>query len=235
MSQLAGGHWNNIFRCVLFGGPMGVIALVGGAMHVARSPAMTGVNTPVEQPLPFSHAHHAGDLKMDCRYCHHSVERTAFAGMPTTEVCMGCHSKVWTGLAAVQTLHASQRTGMPIEWLRVHDLADFACFDHSIHVQKGIGCVSCHGRVDRMPQVWKAKDMTMKWCLDCHRNPEQYVQPRFSVCDMTWSPPADEQQLRDLARRLDISPVPADRKSLGEALVVKYGIRRQTSCSNCHH
>ena len=148
---------------------------------------------------------------------------------------MNCHSQIWVGSPMLEPVRSSYRTGVPLAWNRVHDLADFAFFDHSIHVQKGFGCATCHGRVDRMPLTWKAQTLHMEWCLDCHRRPEQYIRPREEVFTMAWEPPTDRQGLEELAGRLGISPAPADRLALGRALMEKYDVQRYTSCSICHH
>jgi hypothetical protein len=203
-------------------------------MQVVRSPFMTGVNRPVRQPVPFSHEIHAGRLELDCRYCHTTVERSAFAGMPSTDICMQCHQHVWTGLPQLEPVRASYRTALPLAWMRVHNLPEFAFFDHSIHVQKGVGCATCHGRVDRMPVVWQTQTLHMQWCLECHREPERFVRPREEVFNMAWQTPADPRGLEHLARRVGLETTPTDQRELGLALVAKYRIHRYTSCSNCH-
>ncbi len=162
------------------------------------SPYMTGVDAPRAQPVPFSHKHHAGELGIDCRYCHTGVESGRFAGLPPTETCMTCHSQIWTDAPLLAPVRASWRDGKAIEWTRVHDLPDFVYFDHSIHVRKGVGCAECHGRVDEMPLTWQAKPLYMKWCLECHRAPEQHVRPPGEVFNMSWERPA-EQRARGLA------------------------------------
>jgi hypothetical protein len=219
---------------LLLGGPAWLLAVALGAVVVSRSPAWTGVRVPVEQPLPFSHAHHAGLLQIDCRYCHTTVETNAFAGMPSVHVCLGCHDHVWTGLAAVETLQSSRETTIPVEWLRVHDLPDFASFDHSIHVQKGVGCVACHGRVDRMPQVWKTQPLSMGWCLDCHRQPVPHLQPAFTTSDPDWEYPEQPRELAALARRVPLAETPATVDAFQRALAAAYDIQQRTSCSHCH-
>ena len=216
MPQFFHSRWNALSRLGLYGSPVLLGALGLAGWLVVRSPYWTGTNEPVEQPVPFSHEIHSGRLGLDCRYCHGTVEDSAFAGVPATEVCMNCHAHVWTGLPALEPVRSSYRTGIPLSWKRVHDLPDYSHFHHGIHIQKGIGCVSCHGRVDRMHQVWQAETLHMEWCLECHREPERFVRPREEVFNMAWEPPAD-------------------RAALGQALVEKYRIRRDTSCSKCHH
>lgn len=175
-----------------------------------------GIGDAVEQPVPFSHKHHIGDLGIDCRYCHSSVETDAFAGIPPISTCMTCHSQLYTDQATLKPVVDSWRSGVALRWQRVHQLPDFVYFNHSIHVAKGVGCVSCHGRVDRMPLTSRTQSLSMKWCLGCHRAPEKFLRPRDQVFAMDWQP--------------------ADQRKLGLALVSKYHIdkRRLTDCSICH-
>ena len=172
-----------------------------------------------EQPVPFSHEHHVHGLGIDCRYCHTSVETSAFAGMPPTYTCMSCHSQIWSDSPMLEPVRASLRERMS-RWpgRRVHDLPDFVYFHHGIHIQKGVGCVSCHGRVDQMPLAWKEEPMTMEWCLDCHRHPERQLAPKEAVFLMDWEPPS------------------ATRPSLGRELIQKNHIEVEqlTNCSICH-
>ncbi len=194
-------------------------ALVAGLLYVVyaldRSSYTTGKDVILSQPVPFSHDHHVASIGIDCRYCHTSVETASFAGMPPTATCMNCHSQIWSDSPMLEPVRESYRTGKPIEWTRVHNLADFVYFDHSIHIAKGIGCATCHGRVDKMPLMWQEESLRMEWCLNCHRNPERYVRPREEVFNLAWAPPAN-----------------AD--SLGRALVEKYKIQSLTHCSVCH-
>ncbi len=178
-----------------------------------------GINlqVPLDQPVQFSHKHHVGDDGIDCRYCHSTVDKSPFAGIPPTHTCMTCHSQIWNDSPLLEPIRESFRTGRPVRWERVHDLPDFAYFDHSIHVKKGIGCVSCHGRVDEMPITWKEKDLSMGWCLQCHRNPEKYIRPRDRVYDVAWK------------------PGPSDPK--GQDLVAQYHVMNEfqmSNCSTCH-
>ena len=198
---------------------------VGAAvLKLQRSPYVTRQYVAPEQPIPFSHQHHVTGLGLDCRYCHTSVEESSFAGIPPTKTCMNCHALIWTNAAMLEPVRYSFRSGQSIQWTRVHDLPDFVYFDHSIHINKGIGCVSCHGRVDRMPLIWQEQSLLMEWCLDCHREPEQHVRPRSQVFNMTWEP-ADEMQA---------SGKPYDQLTLGRELVQRYNIRSLTTCSTCH-
>jgi hypothetical protein len=226
-------RWAKLSQLVFFGGPLYALAIVGVLALSVRSPYATRVGVPVQQPIAFSHRHHVGQLKIDCRYCHESVARSSFAGIPSTEVCMGCHAELWRGLSDVESVVASYRTRIPLAWRRVHDLPDFASFDHSIHIQKGIGCVTCHGRVDQMPLIEQSETLRMQWCLECHRHPERFVRPREYVFDVDWSVPDDPASLQQLAAQLNMDP-PATRDEFQRELVDLYRIRRQTSCSNCH-
>jgi hypothetical protein len=163
------------------------------------SPYMTRKHFALDQPAPFSHEHHYAGLGIDCRYCHTSVESSSAAGMPSTETCMTCHSQIWTDAPVLEPVRESWRTGLPIRWTRVHDNPDFVFFNHSIHVQKGVGCSTCHGRVDQMPLVWKEHSLWMRWCIDCHQNPAEQIRPRSEVFNMAYQPPVNQG---DLGRRL---------------------------------
>ena len=206
---------NTILRLVLFGLVLLIVFIAWAGAMIVRSPYENFQNEPREQPVPFSHEHHAGGLGIDCRYCHTTVETSSFAGIPPTRTCMNCHSEMWASSSALAPVRESYRTGRSIEWTRVHDLPQFVYFAHNIHVSKGVGCSTCHGRVDRMPLTWKAQPLTMEWCLNCHRNPELYVRPRALVFDMTYQPPTNQSDI-------------------GQGLVKEYGIRSLTSCSTCH-
>lgn len=215
MSQIFHRHSNiysrlSILAVVLF------VATLGGIVALLH---LSGYNTRqndyVEQPVQFSHAHHVGGMGIDCRYCHTSVEEAAFANIPPTKTCMNCHSQIWTNAEMLEPIRASFRTGKPIVWNRVHRLPDFVHFKHDIHINKGIGCASCHGRIDRMNLVYQASPLTMSWCLDCHRAPEKYIRPREEVFNMNY--------------------VAKDQKTLGPELVKRYGVRSKTHCSACHY
>ena len=215
MPQIFHPSTNTFSRVTIFGAVvvLVVLALVGGSLQ--RSSSTTEVGTPREQPVPFSHRHHVGGIGIDCRYCHTSVEDAAFAGMPATQICMNCHKQIWSTSAMLEPVRESFRTDHSLIWIRVHDLPDFVYFDHSIHVRKGVGCATCHGRVDRMPLMWRTQTLHMEWCLDCHRHPEQYLRPRDKVFTMDWEPPADQA-------------------ALGTRLVHDYDVSSLTSCSVCH-
>ncbi len=181
----------------------------------SRSDYVTEVGVPRGQPVPFCHKHHVGDVGIDCRYCHTSVETSAFAGIPPTETCMSCHSQLFTDSPMLEPVRASFRNGTPIRWTRVHELPDYVYFNHSIHINKGVGCSTCHGRVDQMPLMWRASRLQMEWCLECHRAPERFVRPRDQVFNMEWQPPADQL-------------------GLGQRLVQEYRIQKLTDCYTCH-
>ena len=195
MAQIFHRSTNFISRFSVFS----FIFLIGWAtlavLDAARSPYMTRQNITREQPVQFSHKHHVGDDGIDCRYCHTSVETSAFAGIPPTKTCMNCHSVIFNNASYLDPVRESYRTGKSIEWVKIHRLADFVYFDHSIHVNKGIGCSTCHGRVDEMPLIFQANTLLMQWCLDCHRNPEPYLRPMDKVFVMDWQPGPDQEEL----------------------------------------
>jgi hypothetical protein len=212
---------NTISRVSIFGALFILIGIGAIIYYFVRSPYMTRANVPVNQPVPFSHRHHVEQLGIECRYCHTSVTRSDFAGLPSTQTCMTCHSQIWTEAPMLEPVRESFRTGIPIQWNRVHDVPDFAYFNHSIHVAKGIGCETCHGQVNEMPLVWKEGTLFMEWCLDCHRHPEDNVRPIAEVFTMNWEEtlPGDYNQLVE-----------------GQNLVAEYGIEvgRLDDCSICH-
>lgn len=188
MAQIFHPSLNTISRLSIFG----AVFFVAGGLYLAgvviRSPYVTQVGVHRNQPIPFSHKHHVTEIGIDCRYCHTSVEETSFAGIPPTETCMTCHSQIWLDSPMLEPVRASFRTNQSIEWVRVHDLPDFVYFNHSIHLNKGIGCSSCHGRVDLMPLTWREHSLNMEWCLECHRAPERYIRQRKELFDMAWQP-----------------------------------------------
>jgi hypothetical protein len=185
MAQLFHRSANTIAKVSIVGGVI-LLASLGGIAHtVDQSPYTTNQSIIREQPVPFSHEHHVKGLGIDCRYCHTSVEESHFAGIPPTKTCMTCHSQIWTNTEVLRPVRESWRTNTPIEWTRVHNLPDFAYFNHGIHVAKGVGCSTCHGPVDRMPLMWQHASLTMSWCLECHRRagevrpaPRADLQPR---------------------------------------------------------
>ena len=183
--------------------------------RLQRSPYTSDVQIAKTQPVPFSHAHHVSDIGIDCRYCHTSVETTAFAGIPPTATCMNCHRQIWAQAPMLEPVRESLRDDKPISWVRVHDLPDFVYFNHSIHVERGVGCKSCHGAVDKMPLMWRTAPLTMGWCLDCHRDPAPNLRPKSEVFDMAWQPP-DDQRAR------------------GMQIMKEHAIHPPQSCSGCH-
>jgi hypothetical protein len=215
MAQIFHRSFNTLSKVSIFGAVFILAGLGWTWARFVRSDYVTGVAVAREQPVPFSHQHHVAGLGIDCRYCHTTVEISPFAGIPATEVCMNCHSQIWADSPMLQPVRDSYRTGKPLAWNRVYNLPGFTYFDHSIHVKKGIGCVSCHGRVDRMQLTWQATSLYMEWCLDCHRHPERHVRPREHVFSMDWRPPDDSLEF-------------------GKKLVEEYRIQRLTDCSSCH-
>jgi hypothetical protein len=218
MSQIFRPRANAIARSSLVAVAMLIVFLGWALLTVMRSDFVTGASTNIEQPVQFSHAHHVGGLGIDCRYCHTSVETSSFANIPPTKTCMNCHSQIWANSPFLEPVRASFRTGESIRWRRVHNLPDFVYFNHSIHVTKGIGCETCHGRVDRMPGIYQARSLQMEWCIGCHRAPEQYIRPKEAVFTMGYEPPVSQSEI-------------------GPRLVREYqieNVRRLTSCSTCH-
>jgi hypothetical protein len=218
MAQIFHRSTNTLSRLSIFGA---LFLLVGSLWLLAainRSSYVTAQDVVREQPVPFSHDHHVGGLGIDCRYCHTSVETSAFAGIPATAVCMNCHSQIWSTSEMLKPIRDSYQTGTPISWTRVHNLPDFAYFNHAIHVRKGVGCSTCHGPVDQMPLMWQSASLQMEWCLACHRQPERFLRPRDQVFNMSWKPAVDQLEL-------------------GRKLMKEYNIRSAellTSCSTCH-
>jgi hypothetical protein len=215
MSQIFHHSTNTLSKLSIFGALFLVLGALWLILEVNRSPYVTQEGIAREQPVPFSHQHHVGGFGIDCRYCHTSVEVSASAGIPPTKTCMNCHSQIWSNSPALEPVRESYRTGRSIEWNRVYDLPDFAYFNHSAHVNKGVGCTTCHGRVDQMPLMAQAASLQMEWCLECHRNPARYVRPRDQVFNVSWQPPPN--QLEE-----------------GGRLVKEYGIHTRTACSTCH-
>src|SRR5437868_7661595 len=192
MSQIFHHSTNTLSRLSIFGAVF-VLGFMAWAFAVLdRSSYNTREHMAREQPVPFSHAHHVGGIGIDCRYCHTSVETSSFAGIPPTKTCMNCHSQIWSTSPTLEPVRESFRTGRSIMWTRVNDLPDFVYFNHSIHVAKGVGCESCHGRVDRMPLMRRAATLEMQWCLDCHRHPETQIRGRADVFRFGELPPRDE-------------------------------------------
>ena len=194
-----------------------IASILGVVLNINRIDYVSMVDVAIDQPVHFSHKHHVTGMGIDCRYCHTTVEVSSFAGVPPTETCMTCHSQIWTEAPILEPVRASFRDNKPIEWNRVHDLPDFVYFNHSIHVSQGIGCQSCHGQVDQMPLMKKAHTLNMEWCLDCHRDPAQFIRPRDQVFNMNYEYPANQE-------------------TLGKSLVADYDVQTSqlTNCSICH-
>jgi hypothetical protein len=187
-------------------------------LTIQRSDFVTAANQFIEQPVQFSHQHHVGGIGIDCRYCHTSVEVSRSAGIPPTRTCLNCHSQIWSASPYLEPVRASFREDRPLQWIRVHDLPDFVYFNHSIHVAKGVGCETCHGRVDRMPLMAQVSTLQMEWCLDCHRDPTRYLRPRSEITTMGYRPAVAEAELgAKLMKEYDIA-----------------GVEHMTSCSVCH-
>jgi hypothetical protein len=193
MAQIFHPSFNTLSKVSIFGAVFAVAAAAWAWGRINRSPYVTQEGVAQAQPVPFSHRHHVAGLGIDCRYCHTTVDVAASAGMPSTKTCMSCHSQVWADSPMLEPVRESWRSDRSIEWTRVHDLPDFAYFDHSVHVARGIGCVSCHGRVDQMPLMWRESTLNMEWCLDCHRHPEHHIRPHDRVFDMVWSASPEER------------------------------------------
>ena len=215
MTALFSPKANGVFRGVLATLLLGAGATLGGLMVFQRTPYGTGQQHEVTQPVMFDHRHHVKDDLIDCRYCHSSVEKAASAGIPPTELCLNCHAQVWNKSPLLDVVRASWFQNQPIVWTRVHNLPDFVYFNHAIHVSKGVGCVECHGRVDRMPVIQQVAPLTMGWCLDCHRNPGPRLRPVEEITNMDWKPGGD--------------PV-----ALGQELVKKYDVKPRVTCYSCH-
>jgi hypothetical protein len=217
MSLFVFPRWANKTR-VLAGAALGVTPLyLIGLVWYGASPKTTDVGYQPVQPIPYSHALHAGQLGIDCRYCHNTVEKAGFAAIPDTDTCMNCHSKVRTTSPALAPLRDAHATTKPIEWVKVHDLPDYVYFNHSAHVARGVGCVSCHGRVDQMPEVYQQETLSMSWCLDCHRHPNPNLRPPSEVTNMNWEPPNGQS-----------------REDFGTELRQANHINPPTDCSTCH-
>ncbi len=221
MAQIFPRSMNTFARTSIFGG-VAIVALLGGvAMKLDRAPITTKQGIVIHQPVPFSHEHHYSGLGIDCRYCHTSVEKAAYAGIPPVQTCNNCHAQIWTNSQMLAPVRDGIKNDQPIKWARVHDLPDFVYFNHSIHVAKGVGCDTCHGPIAQMQLTYQGPTLQMNWCLACHRNPEQFLRPKEEVFNMGWTPAA----------------IGTTQAELGPKLVKQYDIRDKytlTSCSTCH-
>jgi hypothetical protein len=216
MGQIFSRCSNSIARASIFA--MIILPAGGGWVlnAVYWSPYTTREMIPLEQPVSFSHKHHVFGLGIDCRFCHATVEESAFAGMPSTETCMTCHSQIWKDAPMLAPVRESLAKNESLRWNRVNDTPDFVFFNHSIHVSHGIGCVTCHGQLDQMPLTWKSHTLYMKWCLECHRAPENFVRPREEVFNLNWTA--------------------TNQLALGKKLIAEYQVHSEqlTDCSMCH-
>lgn len=215
MAQIFHPSTNTISRVSLFGAVFFLAALAWVGGELSRSSYVTREGSPIEQPVPFSHKHHVRDDGIDCRYCHTSVETSAFAGIPPTATCMNCHSMIWSNAPMLEPVRESHQTGQSIEWTRVNYVPQFVYFNHSIHIHKGIGCTTCHGPVGDMPLTWQNATLQMRWCLACHQQPEKFVRPRDQVFNVDWNPPVNQLER-------------------GRELMKEYNVKSLTDCYTCH-
>jgi hypothetical protein len=226
MAQIFHPSTNVIAKASIIGGVLFLGTVGAAAYRIEKSPLATQADTIRNQPVPFSHEHHVRGLGIDCRYCHTSVEDSNFAGLPPTKTCMTCHSQIWTNAEVTRPIRESWATNQPIPWTRVHNLAGFVYFNHGIHVNKGVGCSTCHGRVDEMPLMYQVNTLQMTWCLECHRDPEKFVRPREQVFNMAYDVTKDSGRPQKT------------QEELGPVLVKEYGIDKHkaqlTNCSICH-
>src|SRR5690242_5304706 len=235
MAQIFHRSANTLARASILGIVLLLTGVGAALMQLQRSPYVTNQHIAPDQPVPFSHQHHVAGLGLDCRYCHTSVEESAFAGIPPTKTCMNCHAEMWTSAEMLEPIRYSFRSGQSIQWTRVHDLPDYVYFNHSIHIAKGVGCFSCHGPVDQMPLMYEENTLQMEWCLNCHRQPEKFLRPKEEVFNMKYQEPSSERpvvvvmdgQKKSFTNQLE----------LGTFLRDKYHLRTTqdiTSCSTCH-
>jgi len=215
MPQIFHPSTNTFSKVSIFGAVFVLGGSLWGLAVVNRSDYATRAHVAREQPVPFSHKHHAGELGIDCRYCHTTVEQTAYANIPPSQTCMNCHAQIWSDSAMLEPVRSSFRNDRPIAWTKVYDLPDYVYFNHSIHIAKGVGCVSCHGRVDQMNLIYQKPTLFMEWCLECHRNPAPNLRPRSEVFNMSWQPPADEP-------------------NLGAELMAAHDVHGRQDCTACH-
>ena len=194
---------------------LGGIATAGVTYYM--TPKYTRVGYAPVQPVPYSHALHAGQLGIDCRYCHSNVETSGFANLPTAQTCMNCHSQVKPTSPLLAVVRESYATGKPVPWIQVHQLPDYAYFNHSIHIARGVSCVECHGRIDQMDVVTHAKPLSMGFCLDCHRDPAPHLRPRAEVTNLAWRAPSADAQL-----------------AMGQKFVHDWNVNPPQTCSGCH-
>ena len=252
MAQIFRPNANSITAATLLGVVLGVPTVWLALAGLSRSPANTKVNVPLNQPVPFSHQHHTLELGIDCRYCHTSVEKSSYAGLPSTETCMSCHSQIWTNSPLLEPVRTSYETGKAIVWNQVNKVPSFVFFNHSIHVDRGVNCNTCHGPVNNMHITWKGNSFQMAWCLQCHRAPERYLYndttrpdltPRQQVFNVYWKLQTkgvaglDSQREKDLVSGTYEGEDSPEAIKEGLAFVEKYGVRtaQLADCAVCHH
>jgi len=219
MGQLFKPRHNSIARVSIVASVLGVLLIGAVAWTIRESPYNSAKGIALSQPIPFSHQHHAKELGIDCRYCHTSVEKAAYAGMPPTHTCMSCHSQIWTNAKLLKPVRDSYRDDVPIHWNQVYRLPDYVYFNHSIHVQKGVGCTSCHTGIDQMALTSKSRTFWMKDCLECHRHPEKYLRPKDQVFSLTWPSENTGLLLEEGKKRITEYNIP---------------MHRLTNCMTCH-
>lgn len=219
--------WTNIIRPLVGAGIVGGLLYVVTIVNFGFSPQATDVGYEPKQPIPYSHALHVGQLGLDCRYCHTTVEKAAFAAVPATATCMNCHTKIRTNSELLKPLRDSWKKNEPLQWTKVHRLPDYVYFNHSAHVTRGVSCVSCHGRVDKMEVVYQQETLSMGWCLDCHRNPEQHIRPVDQVTNLAWLP--DGVNLAD-----DPEKILEAKKKVGAEERARRHLNPSQDCTTCH-
>ncbi len=254
MPQIFPKALNPIARAIIVSLPLTAVVTGIGLAAFFRSSYATGIGETPPQPVAFSHAHHVGQLGIECRYCHTTVEKSHFANVPPTKTCMNCHQQIWQGADMLEPVRSSYKNNTAIEWNRVYNLPDYAYFNHSIHVAKGVGCVSCHGRMDQMNLTTQHVTLLMEWCINCHRAPERNLRPNSEITNMSWTPEslgADgkpqvwlRSDLPNMGRLADGKdnpllgqPRPTNQHDLGLLLKEQYRVRDSvtlTNCSMCH-
>lgn len=215
-------RWTNKTPLILLIlGALGGLGTIGVVWYYF-SPEFTDVGYAPKQPIPFSHKLHAGDIGLDCRYCHYSVEKAGYAAIPPTQLCMGCHTMVRNDSRKIALLKAAHEANKPVKWVRVHMLPDYAYFDHSVHVGAGVGCASCHGRIDQMEVVYQKKPLSMGWCLNCHRNPNEHIRPKEQVTNMKWDGSSEKKKFQQ-----ELKACLADRKACKNSYIKNFMARRK--------
>ena len=198
-------------------------AYLGALVAYAFNPTTLNVGYEPVQPIPYSHALHVGQMGIDCRYCHNTVEKAGFAAIPPTDTCLNCHNGIWTNSPKLKPLFESARTGEPVKWVKIHDLPNYVFFNHSAHVNGGVGCVECHGRVNHMETVSQVQPLNMGWCLECHRDPDPRIRPKDQVTNLEWAPAVAEGKTLEQAKR-----------ELGAELKKKFKVQPNVDCVTCH-